>query len=99
MRPNVKFQDGSPLGAADVAYSIQARSDPKLIAQTNGRAAMTPLQSGERRCTRLLSRCASARRRATQILTQPQPILVVPNNAFKSTNVNTNAVGSGTASL
>jgi peptide/nickel transport system substrate-binding protein len=98
VRPNVKFQNGSPVTAADVAYSIAARSDPKLIAQTNGRAAMTPKQWVSADAVGPLTvRIRTTSR--TQILTQPQPILVVPNNAFKTTKVNANAVGSGPYSV
>jgi peptide/nickel transport system substrate-binding protein len=94
VRPGVKFQNGDPLTGADVAYSIAARSDPKLVTQTNGRAAMTPEQwvSSEVLDTYTVRINTTSR---TQILTQPQPLLVVPNNAFTRYNLETEAVGSG----
>jgi peptide/nickel transport system substrate-binding protein len=44
IREGVTFHDGTPLTAKDVAYSIAARSDEKLIASTAGRPIMTPTQ-------------------------------------------------------
>ncbi len=94
VRPGVKFQDGTPVTAADVGYSIAARSDPKLVAQTNGRAAMTPEQWVGYEVLGPLTVKINTKSR-TQILYQPQPILVTKANAFKKYNVNVKAVGSG----
>jgi peptide/nickel transport system substrate-binding protein len=94
VRPGVKFQNGQPVTAADVAYSIAARSDPKLVAQTNGRAAMTPDQWVSSEVLNTYTVRINTKSR-TQILTQPQPLLVVPNNAYTKYNLNTQAVGSG----
>jgi peptide/nickel transport system substrate-binding protein len=94
VRPGVKFSNGAPVTAEDVAYSIAARSNPTLIAQTSGRAVMTPEQwrSADVLSTYQLRINTTDR---TRILTQPQPVLVIPNNAFTKYNLNTQAVGSG----
>lgn len=98
VRPGVHFQNGQEVTAADVAYSIAARCDPKVMKVTNGRPVMSPKQwvgvTTQGKYTVLVH--TSSR---TRLLENPQPILVVPNNAAKLYNVNTQAVGCGPYTL
>jgi peptide/nickel transport system substrate-binding protein len=98
VRPGMHFHNGNEVTAADVAYSIAARCDPKVIAVTNGRPVMSPKQwvgvTTSGKYTVVVHTSSRVR-----LLENPQPILVVPNNAAKLYNVNTQDVGSGPFTL
>jgi peptide/nickel transport system substrate-binding protein len=98
VRPGMLFHDGSEVTAEDVAYSIAARCDPKVMAVTNGRPVMSPKQWVGVTTAGKYKVIVSTTTRV-RILEQPQPILVVPNNAHSRFNVNTQDVGSGPFTL
>ena len=88
----MRFHNGNEVTAADVAYSIAARlATRKVIAVTNGRPVMSPKQwvgvTTSGKYTVIVHTSSRVR-----LLENPQPILVVPNNAFKLYNVNTQDV-------
>ena len=94
IRQGVKFHDGTPLTAADVAYSIGVRADPKLIKQTSGRPIMSPAQF--KSITVVDNETVKVQ--TTQhidILYTPQPILVVPADSFGKINYATEENGTG----
>jgi peptide/nickel transport system substrate-binding protein len=94
IRQGVKFHDGTPLTAEDVAYSIGVRCDPKLIAKTSGRPVMSPTQFK----SIVVLDDHTVQVNTTQhidILYTPQPILIIPNNSFGKINFATEENGSG----
>ncbi|MCU1490094.1 MAG: extracellular solute-binding protein family 5, partial [Acidimicrobiaceae bacterium] len=94
VRPGMHFKNGAEVTAADVAYSIAARSDPKVIKTTNGRPVVSPKQwVGVTTAGKYKVIVHTTSR--VRLLENPQPILVVPNNAHAKYNVNTTDVGSG----
>ncbi len=98
VRPGMLFHNGSEVTAQDVAYSIAARCDPKVMAVTNGRPVMSPKQwVGVTTAGKYKVIVHTTTR--VRILEQPQPILVVPNNAHSRFNVNTQDAGSGPFTL
>ena len=98
VRPGMYFHNGAEVTSADVAYSIAARCDPKVIAVTSGRPVMSPKQwvgvSTPSKYQVIVHTTSRVR-----LLENPQPILVVPNNSAKLYNVNTSDVGSGPFTL
>ena len=98
VRPGMHFHNGAEVTAKDVAYSIAARCDPKVIAVTSGRPVMSPKQwAGVTTPSKYTVVVHTTSR--VRLLENPQPILVVPYNAFKLFNVNTQDVGSGPFTL
>ena len=94
VRPGMHFKNGAEVTAADVAYSIAARCDPNLIKSTNGRPVVSPKEwAGVTTAGKYTVIVHTTSR--VRLLENPQPILVVPNNAHKLHNVNTTDVGSG----
>jgi len=94
VRQGVKFHDGTPLTAQDVAYSIGVRADPALIAKTSGRPIMSPTQFK----SIVVVDAETVQVNTTQeidILYTPQPIFIVPNNSFGQINFATEENGTG----
>jgi peptide/nickel transport system substrate-binding protein len=94
LRPGVRFKTGDAVTAKDVAYSIAARSDPKLIAQTASFPAMSPKQWVSAEVVDDLTVKVTTTERVG-ILTQPHPIMVIPENAFTRYNLSNADVGTG----
>jgi len=94
VREGVVFHDGTPLTAKDVAYSIAARSDEKLIASTMGRPVMTPAQWVSATAIDDFTVEVITTERV-EILTQGQPILIVPNESFGKVNFANEVLGTG----
>lgn len=94
IRSDVKFHDGTPLTAKDVAYSIAARADEALIASTAGRPIMSPSQwvSAEAIDDLTVEVVTTER---VEFLLNPQPVLIVPNESFGKVNFANEAVGTG----
>jgi peptide/nickel transport system substrate-binding protein len=94
IREGVTFHDGTPLTAADVAYSIAVRSDPKLIETTQGRPLMTPEQwvSATAIDDRTVEVVTSER---VEFLINPQPVLVIQNESFGKVNYANEVNGTG----
>src|SRR6478752_6083379 len=85
IREGVTFHDGTPLTAADVAYSIAARADQDLIASTAGRPIMTPDQWVSAEAVDDLTVEVITTERV-EFLVNPQPVLIVPNESFGKIN-------------
>jgi peptide/nickel transport system substrate-binding protein len=98
IRPGVTFHDGTPLTAADVAYSIAARADEALIASTKGRPIMTPSQWVSAVATDDLTVEVTTTERV-EFLVDPQPVLIVPNESFGKVNFATEVLGTGPYTL
>ncbi len=94
IRQGVKFHDGTPLTAQDVAYSIGVRCDPAMIKTTSGRPVMTPAQFGSIVVTDAETVTVNTQSEVDFLYT-PQPILIVPNNSFGSINFATEENGTG----
>ncbi|HQZ32882.1 MAG TPA: ABC transporter substrate-binding protein [Ilumatobacteraceae bacterium] len=94
IRPGVTFHDGTPLTAKDVAYSIAARADEKLIASTAGRPIMTPSQWVSAEATGDLTVEVVTTERV-EFLLNPQPVLIVPNESFGKVNFANEVAGTG----
>lgn len=94
IREGVTFHDGSPLTAADVAYSIAARADETLIAATSGRPIMTPSQWVSAEAVDDYTVEVNTTERV-EFLVNPQPVLVVPNDAFGKINFANEVLGTG----
>jgi len=94
VRQGVHFKTGDPVTAKDVAYSIAVRCDPALVAQTSSRPVMTPKQWVSAEVVDAYTVRINTTERVS-ILTQRQPILVVPENAFTRYNLSNADVGSG----
>jgi len=94
LRSGVTFHDGTPLTAADVAYSIAVRSDPKLIETTQGRPLMTPEQwvSATAVDDTTVEVVTSER---VEFLINPQPVLVIQNESFGKVNYANEVLGTG----
>jgi peptide/nickel transport system substrate-binding protein len=94
IREGVTFHDGTPLTAKDVAYSIAARSDEKLIASTAGRPIMTPTQwvSAEAIDDLTVEVVTTER---VEFLLNPQPVLIVPDQSFGKVNFANEVAGTG----
>ena len=94
IREGVTFHDGTPLTAADVAYSIAVRSDPKLIETTQGRPLMTPEQwvSATAVDDTTVEVVTSER---VEFLISPQPVLVIQNESFGKVNYANEVLGTG----
>lgn len=94
VRPGMHFKNGAEVTAADVAYSIAARCDPKVMKSTNGRPVMSAKQwAGVTTVGKYTVIVHTTTR--VRLLENPQPILVVPKNAHLHYNVNTADFGSG----
>ena len=98
IRDGVTFHDGTPLTAADVAYSIAARADPDLIASTAGRPIMTPDQWVSAEAVDDLTVEVNTTGRV-EFLVDPQPVLVVPNESFGKINFANEENGTGPFTL
>lgn len=94
VQQGVKFHDGSPVTAKDVAYSISARANPTLIKQTSGRPIMSPTQFVSCEATGDFEVTVTTKGRV-EFLVDPQPVLIVKENSFGSTNYSTHENGSG----
>ncbi len=94
IREGVVFHDGTPLTAKDVAYSIAARCDEKLIASTAGRPVMTPSQWVSATATDDFTVEVITTERV-EFLVNWQPILIVPNESFGKVNFANEVLGSG----
>ena len=94
IRSGVKFHDGSALTAKDVAYSIAARADEKVIASTKGRPIMTPSQWVSAVATDDVTVVVTTTERV-EFLVDPQPVLIVPNESFGKVNFATEVMGTG----
>lgn len=94
IRNDVKFHDGTPLTAKDVAYSIAARSDEKLIASTAGRPLMTPSQWVSAVAVDDYTVEVNTTERV-EFLINPQPVLVAPNESFGKVNFANEVLGTG----
>jgi len=94
IREGVTFHDGTPLTAADVAYSIAARADEELIASTAGRPIMTPSQWVSAEAVDDLTVEVITTERV-EFLVNPQPVLIVPNDSFGSVNFANEVLGTG----
>ncbi len=98
IRDGVTFHDGTPLTAADVAYSIAAHADPDLIASTAGRPIMTPDQWVSAEAVDDLTVEVNTNGRV-EFLVDPQPVLVVPNESFGTINFANEENGTGPFTL
>ena len=98
IREGVTFHDGTPLTAADVAYSIAARADPDLIASTAGRPIMTPDQWVSAEAVDDLTVEVNTTERV-EFLVDPQPVLIVPNESFGKINFANEENGTGPFTL
>ena len=94
IREDVKFHDGSAMTAKDVAYSIAARSDEKLIASTAGRPIMTPSQWVSAVAIDDYTVEVTTTERV-EFLINPQPVLVAPNESFGKVNFANEVLGTG----
>ncbi len=94
IREGVTFHDGTPLTAKDVAYSIAARADEKLIASTAGRPIMTPSQWVSAVATDDFTVEVNTTERV-EFLVNPQPVLIVPNESFGKVNFANEVLGTG----
>jgi peptide/nickel transport system substrate-binding protein len=94
IREGVKFHDGTPLTAKDVAYSIAARADAKLIESTAGRPIMTPEQWVSAEAVDDLTVEVNTTERV-EFLLNPQPVLIVPNESFGKVNFANEVLGTG----
>lgn len=94
IRQGVKFHDGTPLTAKDVAYSISARSDPDVIKQTSGRPVMSPDQFGSVEVVDDQTVKVHTKSRV-EFLLDPQPVLVVPADSFGKVNFANSVNGTG----
>jgi peptide/nickel transport system substrate-binding protein len=94
VRSGVKFHDGTPMTAKDVAYSIAARADEKVIASTKGRPIMTPTQWVSAVATDDVTVVITTTERV-EFLVDPQPVLIVPNESFGKVNFATEVMGTG----
>lgn len=94
IREGVTFHDGTPLTAADVAYSIAARADEELIASTAGRPIMSPSQWVSAVAIDDLTVEVNTTERV-EFLVNPQPVLVVPNESFGKVNFANEVLGTG----
>lgn len=94
IREGVTFHDGTPLTAADVAYSIAARADEELIASTAGRPIMSPTQwvSAEAVDDFTVEVVTTER---VEFLVNPQPVLIVPKDSFGVVNFANEVLGTG----
>ena len=92
------FHDGTPLTAADVAYSIAARADQDLIASTAGRPIMTPDQWVSAEAVDDLTVEVITTERV-EFLVNPQPVLIVPNESFGKINFANEENGTGPFTL
>ena len=98
IRDGVTFHDGTPLTAADVAYSIAARADEDLIASTAGRPIMTPVQWVSAEAVDDLTVEVNTTERV-EFLVNPQPVLIVPNESFGTVNFANEVLGTGPFTL
>lgn len=94
IREGVTFHDGTPLTAADVAYSIAARADEELIASTAGRPIMTPSQWVSAEAVDDFTVAVNTTERV-EFLVNPQPVLIVPNESFGEVNFANEVLGTG----
>lgn len=94
IRQGVKFHDGTPMTAQDVAYSIGARCDPAMIKTTSGRPVMTPAQFSSIEVPDAQTVVVNTKSEVDFLYT-PQPILIVPNNSFGKINFATQENGTG----
>ncbi|WP_432970360.1 ABC transporter substrate-binding protein [Dactylosporangium sp. CA-233914] len=94
IRKGVKFHDGTPMTAKDVAYSISARCDPEVIKQTTGRPVMSPTQFGKVEVVDDFTVKVHTNERV-EFLVDPQPILIVPADSFGKVNFANQVVGTG----
>jgi len=94
IREGVTFHDGSPLTAADVAYSIAARADEALIASTAGRPIMTPSQWVSAEAVDDFTVEVTTTERV-EFLVNPQPVLIVPKDSFGTVNFANEVLGTG----
>jgi peptide/nickel transport system substrate-binding protein len=94
IRQGVKFHDGTPLTAQDVAYSIGVRCDPAMIKTTSGRPVMTPAQFGSIVVQDAETVVVNTKSEVDFLYT-PQPILIIPNNSFGKINFATAENGTG----
>jgi peptide/nickel transport system substrate-binding protein len=98
IRDGVTFHDGTPLTAADVAYSIAARADEALIASTAGRPIMTPSQWVSAEAVDDFTVEVNTTERV-EFLVNPQPVLIVPNESFGNVNFANEVLGTGPFTL
>lgn len=98
IREGVTFHDGTPLTAADVAYSIAARADEALIESTAGRPIMTPSQWVSAEAVDELTVEVITTERV-EFLVNPQPVLIVPNESFGAVNFANEVLGTGPFTL
>ena len=94
IREGVVFHDGTPLTAKDVAYSIAARCDEKLMVSTAGRPVMTPSQWVSATATDDFTVEVITTERV-DFLVNWQPILIVPNESFGKVNFANEVLGTG----
>lgn len=94
IREGVTFHDGTPLTAADVAYSIAARADEELIASTAGRPIMTSSQWVSAVAIDDYTVEVNTTERV-EFLVNPQPVLIVPNDSFGRVNFANEVLGTG----
>lgn len=94
IREGVTFHDGTPLTAADVAYSIAARADEELIASTAGRPIMSPSQWVSAVAVDDYTVEVNTTERV-EFLVNPQPVLIVPNESFGKVNFANEVLGTG----
>lgn len=94
IRKGVKFHDGTPLTAQDVAYSIGVRADPSLIKKTSGRPIMTPAQFKSITVVDDYTVQVNTTEEVDFLYT-PQPILIIPNESFGKINFATEENGTG----
>lgn len=94
IRKGVKFHNGAPLTAKDVAYSISARANPAVIKQTSGRPVMSPQQFGSVEVVDDFTVKVHTTERV-EFLTDPQPVLIVPADSFGKVNFANQVVGTG----
>lgn len=94
IRQGVKFHDGTPLTAQDVAYSISARCDPTLIKTTAGRPIMTPTQFKSVVVVDAETVQVNTNGEVDFLYT-PQPVMIIPNNSFGKINFATQENGTG----
>lgn len=95
VRSGVTFHDGSPVTAADVAYSIAVRCDPDLVKQSNASPSMptdayvSSTATGDRQVT------VVTKRRVEFLVTGGPPLFVVKRNSVGSANFATAENGTG----